>query len=193
MRDKINELQKGAIFLAEIKRRLLLEGYTLAIPEPDYGDDLWVVDLGPAIRGTDPLNGQSAPPLVRCQLKSALPSNADSKKYTFNFTKNEQRCLAKQYFVFLGLYDTKLEGAGFHIACISGTFFRNLIENDRLRSSKDGRRVFDVFISTDEPKYSLRGKPSKRYAREPRLPLSNFFITHQFFRAAFGNAEIHSM
>ena len=42
---EIGEILKGAVFLAELKRRLLVEGFTVAIPEPDLGDDLWIVDL----------------------------------------------------------------------------------------------------------------------------------------------------
>jgi hypothetical protein len=189
MRDKINELQKGAVFLAELKRRLFLEGYTLAIPEPDYGDDLWVADVRPTVCSGNGTEKTESPELLRCQLKSSLPSKADSTKYTFNFTKNEQLCLREGYFVFLGLYDPDLRGAGFHIACIPGTFFRDLVNQDKLRPNKAGRRVFDVFFSKDDSAFSLRLKPSKRYAREPRLPLTNFFVTHQSLRAAFANSN----
>jgi hypothetical protein len=42
--DNTENPYKGAEFLAEVKRRLFLERFVTAIPEPDVGEDLWVTD-----------------------------------------------------------------------------------------------------------------------------------------------------
>jgi hypothetical protein len=181
MGDKISTLLKEAAFNAELKRRLFLEGFTLAIPEPDLGDDLWI--LNPGTENTEPSGSTTrqvvnGPELWRCQIKSALPSakEGDDHKYMINFTESHQSRSQQLFYYLIGLYDSAINE--FHIACLPSKFFKGLNDKKRIRYNKEGRPMLDFFLSTtaDYPKFTLRLNPTVRYAREGRANVEEFFI-----------------
>ncbi len=146
---------KGAIFLAELKRKLFSEGFTLAIPEPDLGDDLWVVDAK-----------ETEPQLRRCQIKSALPSSSQPNKYTVNFTPSFRARLDCRFYFIFGLY----QGDDIHFACFPSSFFKRLCEGNKIRFNEKGRAIFDFFVSDVEgsPVFDLRGNPVKNTLVNPK-------------------------
>jgi len=198
MKSEIGELHKGAIFLAEVKRRLFREGFTVAIPEPDLGDDLWVADVGV----TDPEeNGSTCkieaiePKLLRCQLKSALSTttNYGDASYTVNFTKSWNVRLAKGFYYIIGLFDSQLVRNDYHVVCLPSKFVHTLVDEGKVRFNEKGRPMFDFFLSpTDNyPKYSLRLRPAARYEHNgPRADLVQFVLSEKStFRAAFTRCD----
>lgn len=182
--NEIDKAQKGAVFLAEIKRRLFLEGFTLAIPEPDTGDDLWVVDLASLTCDDDGLvepPDLATPMLLRCQVKSALPTQtACDRIYTVNFTKSCWARRSRRFYYLIGLHDPELESQ-FHIGCFPSEYFVELEKKAHLRFNKAGRVILDFFFSeqSEFPKYTLRLKyppqSGKRNGDGPRADVVEYF------------------
>lgn len=186
MINEIEKAQKGAVFLAEIKRRLFLEGFTLAIPEPDTGDDLWVVDLASPTCDDRQLRetwDSMTATLLRCQVKSALATQeGGDRKYTVNFTKTyEARRNNKHFYYLIGLHDPDLQSQ-FHIGCLPSMYLFELEKRNHLRFNKKGRLILDFFLSeqTEFPKYTLRLKHPPRhgkiYGRGRRADVVEFFL-----------------
>jgi len=173
MSNDIGELHKGAVFLAELKLKLLREGFTIAVPEPDSGDDLWIVDLN-----------CDSPRLMRCQVKSSLPTQREGsdQKYLVNFTKSSTVRLTQEFCYLIGLYDPRLVIDKFHVGCMPSKYFQVLNDYKHLRWTGQGRTMFDFFLSDAPgyPKFTLRlayqPASGKARGRGNRADISQFFL-----------------
>lgn len=186
----LHEVSKGAVFLADLKRQLLLEGFTVAIPEPDLGDDLWVMDLQ-SESAEEARTVATIPILERLQVKSALSTKFEGpdRVYTVNFAGSYRSRLAQHFYYLIGLYDS--EDVGYHVACVPSTYFLELEKRGHLRFNAEGRPLLDFFLSTREdfPKYTMRlthpVRPGYRRSRGDRADVCEFF-SNRPFRETFG-------
>ena len=134
---------------------------TVAVPEPDLGQDLWVSSS--ATRADD------SALIVRAQAKSASSYDTEgpgnSRRYTINVKAgNFEISVRKQLFVyFFGLRDDRInigyENLGYHIACIPGGILRRFLGN-KLFGKEDDKRVrlrFDVLGGEPPFTYQLYG------------------------------------
>ena len=88
----------------------------------------------------------------------------------------------------MAIYDQRLVGNKYDIACFPSKFFHKLVKDGRVRFNEKGRPIFDFFVSPMDgyPKYTLRLKPGKRYGRGPRADVVEFFLSDgTTFRQAF--------
>ena len=177
---KISTLHRGAVFLAELRRKVLLDGLTLAIPEPDLGDDLWVVDLSVAHQADcDDDSCGVEPQLFRFQVKSAVSTaQSGDKKYTINLTKSYKKRICQRFYWLIGLYDPDMAD-NFHVGCVPSTFFRKLSQEGKLRPTKQGRIMMDFFVTRPDkdPQYSYFLR--LRIGRKARIDVSRFFLRPQ--------------
>ncbi|MEX2167753.1 MAG: hypothetical protein WD851_00460 [Pirellulales bacterium] len=195
MNVEISNALKGALFLSELKRRFFLEGFTLAIPEPDLGDDLWALDSdvpGLGLDRQEPSPTAIDPRFLRCQVKSARSKKKEScdDLYTVNFTGTYKDRFQQCFYYLIGLYDPDLPSM-FHTACIPSRFFGSLNQQNLVRfntdkskeNKKPKRPIFSLFISQSEnyPKYTLRLKYIGTHKRGTRADLSAFFISSESF------------
>ena len=163
MSGKIGEMHKGVLFLSELKSRLFREGFTLAIPEPDLGDDLWVADLQTSCEQLK---------FYRCQIKSAHSKGkcGDADKYTVNLTRSSSERIGREFYFLIGIFDDSLTSSKFHFACLPSKFLQKMNEGRYLRKNAKGRIVLDFFVRKRDgsPTYTLRAKydpkPGKKNA-----------------------------
>lgn len=153
MANNAQNAWKGGRFRAWLIGQLLLkEEFSVAVPEPDLGDDLWVRRL--CRRGANgefvPVSGPS--PVIRAQMKSSFAtvlSKGGDKKYVINDspTAFENR-IAFSYIYFVGLFDK--ERHTFDFGCIPSGFFKETWDAGLLRitdKDKKPRVMLDFFVS----------------------------------------------
>ena len=192
MPAKVTNQNHGAIFLADLKRRLFLEGLLVAVPEPDTGDDLWVLDRGIGEQEDD---DYERPRFFRCQSKSAVSCTMRSghKVYTVNFTRTYKSRIHQGFYFLIGIYDR--ESDKFQVGCFPGEFFQKLKDDGNLRFNEEGRPILDLFVIESDDgcrKYELRMKypprPGKKIGRGPRKDVSEFFA-HDSLLEAFASSS----
>jgi len=125
--DALADKQKEQVFHGILKSRLVLLGYTVAVPEPDIGEDLWIGESVDKSRDRRPRT------VYRAQLKSARTTSKkeqgkcrhyDTNEYVTNF----QYGLWQPRFVYVfGLYDEAKDDK-FHIGCVPSLYFRKILE-----------------------------------------------------------------
>jgi len=143
VRKEVDNLYKGAEFLADLKRRLFLERFVTAIPEPDIGEDLWVIDTPASPDGNDaPMNMEIAR-LRQCQVKSAHSFSREGQKikHLVNFTKACRIRIRPGFYFLIGLRNE--ESDRFHLGCFPGEFFQKLTAEEKLRFTDQDRNMLD--------------------------------------------------
>jgi hypothetical protein len=189
MQAGISKVIKGEIFLAELKRRLFLDGFIVAKPEPDIGDDLWVLDGGVFDVDSGELD-QSR--LIRCQLKSAANPTPEGA-FTINVTRTCRFIKSERYYFIIGIWDNDLER--FHVGYFPSRFFLALKVEGRIRLNKQGRHIFDFFVGKSGAghKFELRLKYPPRCGRKrgrgPRMDVTEYFNKDGLRAAIKSNAE----
>lgn len=120
---------KELFFLGVLKAELVSLGCTVAVPEPDVGDDLWVHTPG----------GFG---VVRSQLKTAWNWQGKAhKSYVFNINEKNvtDAGLAHRFVYFLGMKHPEGPVFGFHVACLPGGFLdKYLKKKGKLRRIRPG-------------------------------------------------------
>jgi hypothetical protein len=122
MVDGLGLKHLGQLFVGVLKARLILQGYTVAVPEPDTGEDLWFA--------TSVEKSDATPELAiyRAQCKSARKKQGryETNDYlrTLDYAQSQSR-----FVYFYGLYDARLGsniGDQFHIGCVPAQYWHHV-------------------------------------------------------------------
>lgn len=165
---------KEQVFLAELKRRLFLDGFILAKPEPDVGDDLWALD-GRACEQDGGRDGAEEPRLVRCQLKSAVSPTSEGA-FTVNFSRAFRFRQGRWFFVLVGIWSE--ESSQFHIGYFPSRFFYTLKNEGKIRFNSKGRAILDFFVKNSTFGLRLKYPPEggAKQGRGPRADVTDYFM-----------------
>ncbi|MCC7509746.1 MAG: hypothetical protein IT464_10255 [Planctomycetes bacterium] len=147
---------KELYFLQVLKTELISTGCVLAVPEPDYGDDLWVLPDGTDIP-------------IRCQLKTAWSWRGKSQRsYVFNINEHNVRkaSISYRYLYFFGMKHPEGPVGGFHVACLDGGFLDAALTSKRIRRIK--RTKGAASPSTNRIRFNIIEVPASEKQRKTR-------------------------
>jgi hypothetical protein len=139
----LTQKMQGQKFVAVLKARLISLGYTVAVPEPDAGEDLWI---GSANQGDSPVRT-----IYRAQAKGLYSFDQTIKEETRRYDANdylatiEYAILQPHFVYFFGIRDERLEsatGEHFHIGCIPAQGFLNHLRGQYPGAGTDGDRYY---------------------------------------------------
>jgi hypothetical protein len=147
---------RGVVYALLIDMRM-----TIAVPEPDLGQDLWV--------SVSSSTASHVAQIFRAQAKSSSSYDSqgqkNSRRYTINVkAANFESSVRQPLFVyFFGLRDDRInigyKNLGYHIGCVPGGFLSRFLGN-KLFGIEDDKRVrlaFDVFGAEPPFTYNLFG------------------------------------
>jgi hypothetical protein len=180
--------QKEQLFNALLKARLIRLGYTVAVPEPDMGEDLWI-----ACRTTEADGAERT--IYRAQLKSARTTG--SRYETNDYVRTLRYAMSQPRFVyFYGLHDEELSASGgdpFHVGCVPASFW-SMVSNAYPTAGTSGDRFFWQFsikrpiASGDEHKFICNIR------RAANVDLTDFFRDLEYgLRVARGESPMPSL
>lgn len=190
---------KEVIFNALLKARLVSRHYTVGVPEPDTGEDLWIATPVDTSCDTSPRT------IYRVQAESAFPTTRTedypSRVYEINDTlRNFKYSLSQPRFLYaFGLYDKQLEkkGDGFHMACVPLNYFKLIVEEypnaGKGTGKYRGRYCFQITVK--KPK---RGYDDCTFTlhlrRGPTLDITNFFSDIEYgLKVASGDEPLPAL
>lgn len=140
-------------FCAILKAKLISSEFTVAVPEPDFGEDMWI---GSA---TDKTGTSPVRTIYRAQAKGVfsyenVAIDKSARRYDTNdYATTLDYAISQPNFVyFFGIRDERLErktGAQFHIGCIPTQGFLNLVRSKYPGAGVNGDRFWFMFTLRD--------------------------------------------
>ena len=156
----LGQLQKEQRFAGVLKAMLISREYTVAVPEPDTGDDLWFAKLVPE-------KGKSITSMIyRAQCKSIssweLYKREGKRVYSTNIDKSQlERAINQPGFVFFfGLRHDDGPEHGYNPACIAASFFSDKLGKLGLGAKGQGScPAYNIYFHYyDDKRIELWGK-----------------------------------
>jgi hypothetical protein len=188
--DSLEAKQKEQLFHGLLKSRLILLGYTVAVPEPDIGEDLWIANR---IDRTRQVTTERI--IYRAQLKSARPTTATRTKKTRTYETNDYTrtlsyAIEQPRFVYIfGIVDDRLSQSSekqFHIGCVPALFWKKVKGQYPDAGTIDDRYGWQIKVTPLDAEYR-RYQMMCNIRRAANFDLSPFFEDLEYgFRVASG-------